>query len=316
MKSEHFVTLFDHKFLPQGLALYESLLKHYPRAILWVLCMDDVLEDQLSELGLDNVRLLKLEDVCSRELLDLRNERTRAEFCWTLTPFSFSFVFDKDSSIERLTYLDADVYFFKSPDILFQELEQSKKDILITEHAYDYRDDRTEESGRFCVQFLTINNTVKGLKVLKVWQEQCRVSCTANDETGEIFGDQKYLNDWPELYDESVHVLEKKEEALGPWNVEYFLNWIKGNHVPVLYHFHSFRIMSDSFFLIVVGFYLKLGLRFIYKEYVSSITRQLVHMKERGMPIPIIPYPGQRFGWFYLIKRVLLRNNIIWWYRV
>ena len=238
---EHFVTLFDHKFLPQGLALYDSLLEHLPEAKLWVLCMDDQLEEQLKQLNLPNLEIVRLEDVCSDEILQLKAERSQAEFCWTLTPYSFSYVFELDPSIQCLTYLDADIFFFKSPKILLDELEVSGKEILITEHAYDYKDDRTEKNGRFCVQFLTISKTVDALDILHSWQDQCRECCSSNDSSGETFGDQKYLNEWPDLYEKTVHILEKKEEALGPWNIEFFLNWMGRDHYPVLYHFHSMK---------------------------------------------------------------------------
>ena len=35
---EHFVTLFDYNFLPQGLSLIESIKKHNVRV--WVFCLD------------------------------------------------------------------------------------------------------------------------------------------------------------------------------------------------------------------------------------------------------------------------------------
>ena len=36
------------------------------------------------------------------------------------------------------------------------------------------------------------------------------------------FGDQKYLDKWPELFDDKVHILSNKELLLAPWNATRF----------------------------------------------------------------------------------------------
>ena len=37
---EHFVTVFNSLFLPQGLALYDSMQKNLDSFKLWVVCVD------------------------------------------------------------------------------------------------------------------------------------------------------------------------------------------------------------------------------------------------------------------------------------
>src|SRR5437762_975595 len=151
---EHYVTLFDRLFLPQGLALQSSLERHAGPYVLWILCMDDETYDVLERLRLPNVRLLRLTDVETPDLLRVKPERSRTEYCWTLTPFTPRFVFDSDSTIQRVTYLVADLWFRHSPAPIFRELELSAKHVLITEHAYAPEHDLTTPSGRYCVQFM------------------------------------------------------------------------------------------------------------------------------------------------------------------
>ncbi|HAO68133.1 MAG TPA: glycosyl transferase, partial [Verrucomicrobiales bacterium] len=38
---EHYVTLFNSLFLPQGLALYQSMVKKVQDFNLWILCVDE-----------------------------------------------------------------------------------------------------------------------------------------------------------------------------------------------------------------------------------------------------------------------------------
>src|SRR5512134_2537900 len=94
---EHFVTLFDSNYLPMGLALHDSLRRQGQPFHLWVLCMDETVEKQLQRLALPDVTLMPLGSVETRELLEIKPGRTRCEYCWTVTPFTFQAVFDRDN---------------------------------------------------------------------------------------------------------------------------------------------------------------------------------------------------------------------------
>jgi len=234
---EHFVTLFDTAFLPQGLALHGSLERHAGKYTLWILCMDSELEQALSRLDLPNVRLLSLAAVETPDLLRVKGGRSRAEYCWTITPFTPRFVFEADPSVGRVTYVDADVWFRKSPQPLFGELERSGKDVLITDHAYAAEHDKSATSGQYCVQFVTFTRS-GGEVVRKWWEERCLEWCFARFED-EKFGDQMYLDDWPERFARHVHVLEHQEWTLAPWNATRF-----PYSAAVMYHFHGLRILT------------------------------------------------------------------------
>jgi hypothetical protein len=142
---EHFVTLFDNNFLPMGMCLHDSLMKHGQPFHLWIVCMDELVEQNLRHLALSSVSLIPLREAEDTRLLEVKPTRSRGEYCWTLTPFTPQFVFDRDSSVERVTYLDADLFFFDAPNVLIDEFAASGKHVLITEHAYD---PQYEKSGR------------------------------------------------------------------------------------------------------------------------------------------------------------------------
>tara|TARA_B100001093_G_C26784009_1_gene995851 strand:+ start:643 stop:1578 length:936 start_codon:yes stop_codon:yes gene_type:complete len=310
--SEHYVTVFNHKFLPQGMALHESMVRHCHDFILWIICVDTLVYDQLSSLNLDNVKLLNISEIDDDRLTRLQNERTLAEFCWTLTPLSFTYVMNTDLSIDRVTYLDADLFFYNSPTPLFDELENAQKTILITEHAYDPRDDRSAECGIYCVQFVTFYREINALELLKKWQNQCIERCIS-ENNGVVFGDQMYLNDWPRDYGELVHVLEDRKLALGPWNADYLSS---GDELPVFYHFHSFRIISNRFLLLLVSFKVMKSFNKIYPKYWNSVIKQMRVLEENNIEIPYLPYPKQKLLFLYIIKRVLFKDNIFKYYKL
>jgi hypothetical protein len=233
---EHYVTLFDTFFLPQGLALHASMERHLKSYRLWILCMDDAVHAALTTLNLPNVNLLKLSELETPELKRVKGGRTTGEYCWTLTPFTPRLVFEADPNVTRVTYLDADMWFRKDPTPIFDEFEASGKDVLITEHHYAAEFDQSERSGRFCVQFMTFARA-GGEVVRKWWEERCIEWCYSRVEDGK-FGDQKYLDDWPERFAQSVHVLQNREWLLAPWNATRF-----PYSGAIAWHFHGLRVL-------------------------------------------------------------------------
>lgn len=230
---EHYVTLFDSFFLPQGMALHASMERHVRDYTLWVLCVDDGAFEVLARLGLPRVRLLKLSQLETEALVRVKLSRSIAEYCWTLTPFVPRFVFEADESVQKVTYIDADIWFTDSPHAVHQELALAGKSVLITEHGYAPQYDRTEFSGKYCVQFISF--TRAGENVRKWWEDRCIEWCFDRHEDGK-FGDQKYLEQWPKLFADQVHVLQQKSLLLAPWNAVMY-----PHSGACLYHFHGTR---------------------------------------------------------------------------
>jgi hypothetical protein len=201
-----------------------------------------------------------------------------------------------------VTYLDADLYFFSSPGPIFDEFEASGKDVLITEHAYAPELDRTAQSGRFCVQFVTFRRTPGGLSVMKWWQERCVEWCYDRIERGR-FGDQKYLDQWPVLFQQEVHVLRQVEKTLAPWNVDYFLARLAIDFVPIFYHFHSFRIVSDKVVRLYSGVRISGRASRFYDAYVKTISEITEILKTNGISVPLMPMPKRRWS---LLRRIYM----------
>jgi hypothetical protein len=240
--------------------------RHIQNFTLWILCVDDEAYDVLTKLELQNVRLLQLSKLETSELLAVKPNRSKGEYCWTLTPFAPRFVFEADSKVKRVTYLDADLWFRKNPKPILDELDKSRKHVLITDHAYSPEYDQTATSGQYCVQFITFTRN-GGELVRKLWEGKCLEWCYARFQDGK-FGDQKYLDDWPERFPDLVHVLENKELTLAPWNATRFPY---GN--GVFWHFHGLRILKkrkvDIGSLYVIP---KKTLKFVYEPYISNIA--------------------------------------------
>lgn len=278
---EHYATLFDRMYIPQGLALYLSMKRHIQHFTLWILCMDDETHKILSNLNLGSVNLIKIDVVETKELASVRSQRTKGEYCWTLSPFIHRFVFEADKSVNRVTYLDADLWFRKSPKAIFSEFELSQKSVLITDHNYAPEYDQSSASGQYCVQFVTfIRNT--GEEVRKWWEDRCLEWCYNRFEDGK-FGDQKYLDDWETRFSDKVHVLKNKELILAPWNATRFPY---GN--CVIWHFQGLRLIKKrSAWKVFFGFY-KLPTptkNNIYREYTQDFVDAINQLSSVGYDI-------------------------------
>lgn len=298
---EHFVTLFDSGFLPLGLALHASLVKHAGRFHLWVVCMDQAAAEQIQRLAPAHVTTIALSELETPELLAAKQDRNRGEYCWTMTPFTFDAVFERAPEAARVTYLDADVFFFDDPAVFLRELEEAGRHVLMTEHAYDPAYDQSRSSGRFCVQFLTFDRSPAAREVLEWWQTRCLEWCYDRVEP-DRFGDQKYLDRWPELFPDAVHILRQIDKMLAPWNVRYFA--CQGATLPpVMYHFHGFRLLPWRIARLHAGYLVRPYALPIYHEYVRAVGSLLDQLEAAGFPAPIHQTPNRLLDLARHVKR-------------
>jgi len=304
--TEHYVTLFDSHYLPQGLCLYRSLEEHGRPFHLWIVAVDEACATALGKLQLGQATVVRLQEVENDALRSVKPDRSVAEYCWTLTPFLPSYVFSRRLDIERVTYIDADLFFFQSPVMLIDEFLASGKHVLMTEHAFAPEREADLRYGRFCVQFMTFRNSEPARGILADWQQRCVAWCYAREEDGK-FGDQKYLDDWPRDYPSDVHILTRTDRTLAPWNVAYFSR-VDGTARPTFFHFQSLKIVSKR--KVVLYFMYRIGRRnrWIYDCYLSALRSAIREMQSRDIPLVARPkFTGwrrkTRYAWEWLFGR-------------
>lgn len=245
-----FCTYFDAQYLSRGLALYRSLQAHAGPFRLFVLCLDDLAYDALAAHA-DIVRI-RMDDFERRfpDLVETKKTRSSLEYYFTCTPAVIRYVFDQSPDVRILTYLDADLYFFSTPDPLYEELGAGTVGII--EHRFPAELRRLEEYGRFNVGWVTFKREPEALQCLDRWHGQCVEWCHDLVEP-ERFADQKYLDQWPRLL-AGVRILGHKGANVAPWNVgQYRIREISGrvfvDEAPlVFYHFHGLRYVRPGAF--------------------------------------------------------------------
>lgn len=313
----NFCTLFDSFYLVRGLTMYRSLEKVCSDFHLYIFAFDNKSFDLLTNLKLEKATVISLREFEDKKLLDVKPTRTKAEYCWTCTPSTILFCIEK-FGLENCTYIDADLYFYEDPKVLFDEM--GSKSILLTEHRYPPKFNRTNTSGIYCVQFITFRNDENGMTALRWWRDACIEWCYNRYENGK-FGDQKYLDDWTSRF-KGVHVLQHLGGGLAPWNVEqYKFLQTKNNHLSfldrssskqfeaVFYHFHYVRFFKND--------RVDLGWRHptmpvvinVYAPYILELNRNEAEVKKID---PAFSIPRSDFK---LLKNEGLKDKLKFFYK-
>ena len=256
--SRYFCTLFDSGYLFKGAAMLTSLKKYCPTATIYVLCLDDLVLEVLSDLHIDGCIFISIVEIETAALLEVKKTRNTAEYCWTLSSYFTAWLMENRADFDLITYIDADLMFFSSPEPLFNEMEGSS--IAIIEHRFIPRLVHLESKGRFCVEWVSFRRDLQGLACLSRWREQCMEWCYDRLEDGRM-GDQKYLDHWPNDYSRT-HVLQNLGAGVAPWNYSNY-NFFQDNFGNILvddtplifFHFHQFQLIDDGSFYRLSAYY-------------------------------------------------------------
>jgi hypothetical protein len=248
----HFCTYFDNRYLTRGLALHQSLRQYCPQSTLWVLCLDSAAYDILTELALDGLRPIAHEEFLrdDSQLKSARNDRGLIEYYFTCTPSLVLFILARQPALEMVTYLDADLYFFSSPEPLFEEMGTCS--IAITPHRFSPTLRDLERYGIYNVGWLSFRRDPVAIECLQWWRARCLEWCHDHVEDGK-FADQKYLDQWPALFG-SVAVLAHPGANLAAWNLTGVKlgradETVTVNGRPLIfYHFHQLKRINPAMY--------------------------------------------------------------------
>jgi hypothetical protein len=240
-------------YLSKALALYDSLLRHSPEFTLYFFAFDKKTENALNKMQLEKIVIIPLEKLEDAELLSIKNTRTTAEYFFTCTPSIIWYILT-NYNVDNCIYLDADIYFFASPQILLNELGENS--VMLTEHRYSSELYKEEVSGKYCVQFIPVRNDETGRKIINWWRERCIEWCYYRKE-GSLYADQGYLEDWTTRF-EGVCVLNHLGGGLAPWNIKDYDIFMKFNKLKgkkrdkyeefdvIFYHYQDLRFYDDE----------------------------------------------------------------------
>ncbi|HVT73975.1 MAG TPA: hypothetical protein VHD61_12635 [Lacunisphaera sp.] len=321
----HYCTYFDRGFLAQGLALWRSLAAHDRDAVLWVLALDDFTAETLRRTGGTWMRVVTLAELEAGDpaLVAAKANRSRVEYYFTLSPCWPRWLLAKNPEVERVTYLDADMAFFASPEPIFAAMDAARASVLIVPHRFSAWQRHYERHGRYNVGILVFRNDASGRTCLDDWRRRCLDWCYDRLEDNR-YADQKYLDAWPALLGPALLVLDHPGVNLAPWNwMNYRYTWerngvrVEGQPV-ILFHFARFRPLAGDWWWQsgqldygVMPRRLRHALYGPYWELLAAVQDELREQAPAWMP-PCRPLRLNRAFWRELPLRLIFGSD---WFR-
>lgn len=274
-----FCTVLSRFRVYQALALLWSLKQVGAPQRFFILCMDNQTLRLLKRMRIKDVILLSPGDIRNLEPERFKKSRKLNEYCWTMKPVLIETLFEKFSDIDRVTYIDADLFFYSNPAVVFRR--QPEASVLLTRGeiaisrlskpaALVFQD----MMGEYNSGFISFKRDESGLACLSWWKDQCMASCVSEPQNGQ-FGDQKYLESMPYLF-RNVEEVTTPGVNIGHWNSDKHRFRAHNGYLYIdcyrliCYHFSGYRILKNGSILQI--FETDRSVRpFFYEDYTSVL---------------------------------------------
>lgn len=242
-----YCSLCDKNYLKNFCLMFESLtINSSDKFSFFHLCLDDETFNYL-ETKYTNLKLYKISDLNNfyKFLHEYKQSTPYNEFCWSLASLFCKFVLNTEI-IDHIMYIDSDIYFYKDPEIIFTE--QSNKSIGLIRHRHNTN---LSPDGEYNVGIVYFKNDEVGKSCLDWWSNA--IVYKTNQEFSSC-GDQKYLENFENLYPNDVKILDETFAHGAPWNFRlyvydyYFLDGsvIWGNKKQPLIFNHFSRLKIEN----------------------------------------------------------------------
>lgn len=277
--THHFCTYFDRGYVSRALVLHDSLVATGLDFQLTALCLDADALAAIQARIRPTLRAVSLDELEAYDpsLTTVKPERSTYEYYFTLGPSLLTMVLDGEE-VDRVTYLDADLCFYSTPEPLFDESAGAATTIV--GHRFPARLQHLEETGRFNLAWVGFTDDPDGRACLAWWREQCLAWCFDRVEPTR-YADQKYLDEFSARFPR-VHELAHPGADVAPWNLadppleRQGGTFVVGGRPLVFFHFQGFRQSSPHLIdpnLRVYGNRATAPVRTLYRDYVWALRR-------------------------------------------
>jgi hypothetical protein len=319
----HFCLMTSENYIAKSIVMYKSLLNIYGDGFrLYYFCFDQITYDFLVKANYRQIIPVSMKEWEDSELLSVKGTRTTAEYFFTTTGSLILHVLN-EFHVDMCIYLDADLYFYSTPEVLLEEMGNAT--VMITEHRYS-DPDLARMHGKYCVQFMPFRNDENGIKILKWWRNACIDWCYMRSENGR-WADQGYLNDWTERF-EGVHELSHLGGGVASWNAaRYKFSRKRSNgkislrekgrkHKSdlVFYHFHGVRFYNNNHIYFENDSADRVLLKNIYRPYFKELvltTREIQALDPSIKPLGILPAPPKTWKTPFQVLKKKLKHRLV-----
>lgn len=289
MSKYHLSMILSESNLFKLIPMYVSLENCCSDFKLFILCMNDSVYNILNKIGFKNIILVQLKDIeeDNHDLLIAKSNRIFHEYCWTLKPIFLYYVINKYDDAKYYAHVDADLFFYSNLDYIFNE--NSEASIFLIDHRNsDEFKHYYELSGLYNTGFVGFKNNDEARVAVKLWGDRCLKKCTVEyDTVNKTFGDQRYVEDWPNIF-QNVHIVNSIGANAALWNIKNYKAYKKNNIVyldesPLLfYHFSGIIILGEREFDLCPYYHIEDEnlINYIYDPYIRWLSESIKNVKK------------------------------------
>ena len=246
------LTLCSANYLAHAKTLGDSLREHNPD-FHFVIGLVDRLPKELPIGYLDDFEVIPVEQLGLPQFEEMRKKYNLVELNTAVKPFYMEYLYERDSKVESVIYLDPDILVYGSFGPLLDRLKQNN--IVVTPHSCSY-DNSSENlhyekvmlyAGIYNLGFLGTKRSPVTAAFLKWWKTRLVDHCYFRPGIAGSFFDQLWMSLAP-IYFPGIYVETDPGYNFCYWNYferklrlqngKYVVN---GQHELILAHFSSYK---------------------------------------------------------------------------
>lgn len=216
-------TIVAKNYLPLAHALGYSIKKYNKTNINFTIFVADSIIDYEDDIFDSNYNYVSVYDLNLKELDDISFKYTVTEFCTSIKPACFQYLFNKTNS-EHFIYFDPDIFMFNDVSHIIKHFE--KGDIVVTPHyltpQVEYTGDQIDRStlfvGIFNFGFVGFKKSDYTMKIVDWWHSRLMNEAYADIQDA-LHTDQKWMDFLPAFGNEKLCVSKHIGFNLAPWNL-------------------------------------------------------------------------------------------------
>lgn len=249
MNSIYF-TLCSNNYIPFAISLGKSIRQFLPDAR-FIVGLVDRLDPGIDYASIGEFEILLCFDLGYSEFDEMLSRYNIIEFNTAVKPFFFEYLFRENFKVEQIFYLDPDLFFYQSPDLLSEEFEEYEilltPNLLYTQKKPSIGELASLRHGVYNLGFVGLKRGTESFRLIQWWKERLKEHCRI-DKCNGIYVDQKWMDLAP-LFFERIKVVKHPGWNMAWWNFSErtLMNGPQGYSVNqlekplVFFHFSGFR---------------------------------------------------------------------------
>ena len=247
MKKSSF-TIVAKNYIGLGHVLEQSLLKFHKEDIDFYIFVADEIDSDI-QIKDNVISVRNISDYTESEWTDMTFKYDLTEFCTSIKPFCFQYLFSK--GYDCCLYFDPDICIFSPIAEIIERLKNY--DIVLTPQISGIHVNYTGEhpewamnvNGIFNLGFCGIRKTPLSEKILLWWKERLKKECFIDRSVGD-FTDQKWMDWLPGLLgNEHLYIIKNLGMNMAPWNFFERQLFLKDENIMVKFRTNDNEYRED-----------------------------------------------------------------------